>query len=119
MDKLPLLIYDSKCTLCLRFQKALSFLDNEISFVSIYEDELYQKYPELDRSECDEVIHLITEDSKILKAGEVITYLMKRNPAVKKFAWLIDKESSQKTVDAFYGKVKEMRDKQRKKCRSC
>lgn len=117
--KLPLLIYDSKCTLCLRFKKALEFLDKEISFASIYEDEVYQKFPKLNRDECDEVIHLITEEGDILQAGDVITYLVKRTPGVKKFAWLIEKESSQTAIDAFYGKVKEMRDKKRKSCRTC
>ena len=58
------------------------------------------------------------ENENIIKGSEVIKYLVHKIPAVEKFSWLIEKESSQKAMDVFYDKVNEVR-KKIKKSKGC
>lgn len=118
---LPVILYDPECPLCLRFKQALQFLDKEMSFVSVREDEIYCDFPELRRQECLEKVHLITKERLILAGPDVVDYLMKTLPAVSKFSWLLDNEQGKKVKDFFYQKVEELREMSSKKddCNQC
>lgn len=108
---LPLLIFDSECPLCVRFSQGLKLLDKEgkFNFASVYDDELYKKYPFLNQEECEDVVHLVISEIEILKGGEVLEYLIREIPAVEKLAWLLDSEKTKNAVNAFYKKVNEVR----------
>lgn len=120
--KLPILVFDSECPLCVRFTQALKLVDknHKIHYVSVYEDELYAKYPFLDRNECEQVVHLVLSKDEVLKGGQVVSYLVKMIPAVEKFAWLINPESSKKASEAFYKKINDVRKFVKKHgCKGC
>jgi predicted DCC family thiol-disulfide oxidoreductase YuxK len=120
--KLPILLFDSKCQLCIRFTQALKLVDSTglINYISIYDDEVYEKFDIINRGSCEEIIHLITEENQVLVGGEVIEFLINEIPAVKKFAWLIEPESSKKVVNAFYKQVNEVRKRVKKSgCTGC
>ncbi len=120
-DKEAILLYDSECGLCNRFKKALEFLDTKkrIEFRSIHETEVYVQYPELDKDHCLDEIHLIDKNKKIYRGGEVIEFLIKIYPGVEKIAWLLDSDSAKRAMDAFYGRLNDMRIMKKRKCYTC
>lgn len=121
MEK-PILLFDPECPLCLRFSQALRLVDpsQTIMFQSIYEEEIYVNYPELNKEECEAIIHLIDAEGNIIRGSQVVEFLVETLPAVKKFAWLIDNESSKKAIDAFYNKVNDIRKNIKKNgCAGC
>jgi hypothetical protein len=99
----------------------LNFIDKneDIQKVPLQEDWLYESYPELERDECEKTIHLLDQDRNILKGAEAIEFLISFYPGVKKFAWLIESDSGKKTVNFFYDKVNELREKVKKNCHGC
>lgn len=121
MDKLPLIIYDSECTLCTRFKQGLQRLDlnKNLSFISIHSPEIRNFNIYIDINEIHETIHLIDEDKNILKGPEVIPYLAKSLPAVNKLAWLLETNIGKKASDFFYEKVNQLRKSQLEECNHC
>lgn len=119
--KLATLLYDSECNLCVRFKKALEYLDNDskLNYKSIYDTSVYITYPQLDEEECKEVIHLIDNDGRIYRGTDVITYLVSIFPGVSKFSWLLDSDSGKKATSAFYKKINEIRIMKKRNCYTC
>ncbi len=115
-----ILIYDNECSMCSRFKKGLELLDieNKIQFFAVTDPAVYLEYPELNQEDCEEEVHLINE-GKVYRGGEVITELLKHFPAVKKFAWLLDNEATQKAAKAFYGQLNTMRQMKKHGCFRC
>ncbi|MDP7319292.1 MAG: DCC1-like thiol-disulfide oxidoreductase family protein [Bacteriovoracaceae bacterium] len=120
MEKVVLL-YDSECSLCTRFKKALEHLDSEslIEYKSIYDQEVYLNYPQLNTEECQQEVHMIIEDGKVIRGGDVIEYLVKIFPGVSKFSWLIESESGKKAINVFYKKLNDMRLMKKRNCFTC
>lgn len=116
---LPLVLFDPECPLCLRFKQGLGFLDKNLTFVSAREDDVYSAFPELNRQDCLETVHMITADKKILKGPEVVDYLVETLPGVSKLAWLLDNEQGKKVKNFFYEKVEELRELSQKKDSDC
>ena len=119
--KVATLLYDSECTLCVRFKKALEYLDSEsqLDFKSIYDSSVYMSYPELDEERCKEIIHLIDCEGRVYRGGEVMTFLLNIFPGVSKFAWLLDSESGKKASNAFYKKINDIRNMKKRNCYTC
>jgi predicted DCC family thiol-disulfide oxidoreductase YuxK len=120
-NHLPLILFDPECPLCLRFKQGLEYLDQNLNFVSARDEEIYAEFPELDRQACLSKVHLITPEQEIMAGPEVVDYLMKTLPGVKKFAWLLDNDQGKKVKDFFYQKVEELRELTTKKddCGEC
>lgn len=117
----PILVFDQECQLCARFKQALDFLDKDekIQKIPLQDQSLYERFPQLDQEACEETIHLLDEQGNVYKGAEVIEFLVKFYPGVKKFAWLVETESGKKAVEFFYGKVNELREKVKKDCVGC
>lgn len=116
---LPIILFDPECPLCLRFKQGLEFLDKTLNFISARDNEIYTKFPELNRQECLEKIHMITSDHRIISGPEVVDELIKTLPGVSKFAWLVENEQGRKVKDFFYKKVEELRELALKKQEDC
>lgn len=116
-----IILFDSECQLCVRFKKAIELIDTKktIKFISVYDQNIYIEYPQLVRQECESEIHLITDDKKIYKGSEVVEQLVLSFPQVKKFAWLIESDSSRKAMKSFYRKINDMRVMKKANCYSC
>jgi len=117
-NQLPLVIYDPDCPLCLRFKQGLEFLDKSLHFVPVTESWVYESFPELNRQECLEKIHLITQEKKILKGMEVVDYLSNTLPGISKFSWLLESDQGKKAKEFFYQKVEELREISKRKAES-
>ena len=119
--QLPLILFDPECPLCLRFKQGLQYLDKSLTFVSAREDAVYQEFPELNRQECLEKVHMVTLDREVLKGPEVVDFLVMTLPGVSKLSWLLDNEQGKKVKDYFYQKVEELRELSTKKddCKQC
>ena len=116
---LPIILFDPECPLCLRFKQGLEYLDKTLNFISVKDEEIYTEFPELNRQECLEKIHMITSDKRIISGPEVVDELVKTMPGVSKFAWLLENEQGKKVKDFFYQKVEELREITRKKQEDC
>lgn len=114
-------IYDSECTLCVRFRKALELIDikKDVSFLSLHDPKTFISYPELNKEDCEESIHLVKQTGEVLVAGDALSYLITILPGVKKFSWLLDSESGQNATKAFYRRINEMRVMRKRKCYTC
>ena len=121
LQKLPLLLYDSECTMCMRFKDALSRLPGgeNLQMISIHNPAVYDSYPELTREQCHQTVHLITEEKKIIKGSEVVEYLIHFYPGISKFAWLIENQVGKKAVDIFYEVVNRYRQSNLNDCKGC
>ena len=123
MIRKPVLLFDSECALCVRFTQGLKFLDKKkiINLLPIQDEAIYEEFTFLNFEDCSEVIHLIDEDGKVHKGGEVIKYLALKIPGVSKLSWLIESDSTQKAMDAFYEKVNSVRksNQEKRNCTSC
>jgi predicted DCC family thiol-disulfide oxidoreductase YuxK len=119
--QLPLILYDPECPLCLRFKQGLEYLDKNLHFASVRDDELYKNFPELNQQVCLQKVHLITPERSIKAGVEVVDYLAQTLPMVSRFAWLLDTDQGKKVKDYFYQKVEELRELSLKKnnCEEC
>lgn len=119
--KLPIILFDPECPLCLRFKQGLHILDKNLTFVSAREDEVYGVFPQLSKQDCLDKIHMITEERKVISGPEVVDYLIHRLPAISKLAWLLDNDQGKKVKDFFYQKVEELKELSTKKddCNQC
>lgn len=121
-NKHPVILYDDKCALCTRFKDGLKFLDihKHLDFTPLSQaDEVYLKYPDLNKELCHETVHLIDENDNILKGAEVVEYLIKFYPGVSKLAWLVESEVGKKAIKFFYDKVNELRQSKVSPCSDC
>lgn len=118
---LPLLIYDSECSLCVRFTQALQKLPgtSKINKMSLHEKELYNHYPSLNKEDCQKVIHLILENGDILAGPKVLEYLIEQFPGVSQFSWLIESEMGQKAINYFHKIANSARRSLIKRCPAC
>jgi predicted DCC family thiol-disulfide oxidoreductase YuxK len=119
--KLPLLIYDTQCPMCLRFKQGLERWDVEkrVCYVPLDNDELFTLYPQLNREACTAQVHYLREDGAILIGGEVVTELIKHFPGVGKLAWLLETDIGKKTADFFYKQIDTVRQKMKAEEESC
>lgn len=118
-DQLPLILFDPECPLCLRFKQGLEHLDKSLNFISAREENVYEKFPELNREACLAKVHLITPEMKILSGPEVVDYLLTTMPGVSKLAWLLDNDQGRRVKEFFYQKVEELRELTTKKDSDC
>lgn len=119
--KLPILIYDAQCPMCVRFKQGLERWDvsKRVTYVPLDHTEVFVRYPQLSPAACAAQVHYLREDGVILSGGAVITELMKHFPAVGKLAWLLETDIGKKTADFFYKQVDGVRQKMKADEEAC
>ncbi|MEH0860415.1 MULTISPECIES: thiol-disulfide oxidoreductase DCC family protein [Halobacteriovorax] len=121
--KLPILIFDDECPLCIRFKDSLARLEGakKISFIPVNDKKVYEQFKELglNEEECQNVVHYITSDKKVLKGEDVIAHLVKLYPLVHKFSWLIESDMGKKATDYFHKTTNAYRKMIKRKCPNC
>lgn len=107
--------------MCVRFKQGLERwdVDKRVSYVPLDHDEVFERYPQLNRESCAAQVHYLREDGVILTGGEVITELIKHFPAIGKLAWLLETDIGKKTADFFYKQVDSVRQKMKAEEESC
>lgn len=117
----PLVIFDPECPLCLRFKQGLELMNKNISFVPLNDEFLFITFPHLNRDDCANEIHLLINETDVIKGKEVVDYLLESTPMVSKLAWLLDNPAGDKVKSYFYDKVEELRTivKEKQSCPSC
>lgn len=116
-----ILIYDPDCPLCLRFKQALGFMDTKknLEFKSVQDPAVYLSYPQLNKEECLDEIHMLSSSGKVFRGADVVSELITIFPGVSKISWLIEKESSKKAADFFYKSLNNIRKAVKKDCPKC
>lgn len=119
-EALPIILYDSECTLCTRFAQALARLDSkkEFTLISLHEEWIYEKYTHLNKVNCQESLHVLIGEFDFLVGSQAIEYLITKLPGVKNIAWLIESENGKKALSFFYNHVNKLRTN-KKFCKSC
>ncbi|MAF76904.1 MAG: hypothetical protein CME60_01995 [Halobacteriovoraceae bacterium] len=121
--KTPCLLYDEQCPLCKRFAQSLQriHLKTKIHYYSIYNEEVYKQLPFLNKDEVFDEVHLVLAANKsaVLRGSHAVQFLASENPAVKKFAWLIESEMGQKAMDVFYTGLNKCRKTLHVRCPKC
>jgi predicted DCC family thiol-disulfide oxidoreductase YuxK len=119
--KYPVLLFDDECLLCKRFKLALERMDidKKLNFINLHEFEQYELNVELELSQLKEAIHLVDEDHNIFIGAEVIPYLAKSLPGIKKIAWLLDTGMGKKASEIFYHTVNELKNSKYNYCPKC
>ena len=119
--KLPILIYDHRCSLCLRFKQSLDKLSESehIQKVSIHNEEIYKTFPMLDKKLCHEAIHIIDSSKNVHIGPDALSWLINEIPAVSKFAWLAESEIGKKSIDFFYKMAQKYRSSLLNRCPTC
>ncbi len=109
--KLPLILYDAQCPLCLRFKQALEHWDasQSISYVPVDTPEIYEKFPQLDRAACEQRVHLLRADGTLISGGALIAEVVRSIPQISRVAWLLETEAGQKASEFFYQTVDSLR----------
>jgi predicted DCC family thiol-disulfide oxidoreductase YuxK len=107
----PVLLFDEKCPLCLRFKQGLDLLPgaSSIQKVSIYEEAFFEQCDLVTQEECFAVVHLIDENMKVYQGPEVLEYLIKKVPLVNKLAWLLETDAGKKGLEIFYESANTLR----------
>ena len=119
----PCLLFDPDCPMCLRFKQAIERIpfDEEISFRSIYDENLLEDFPFLEKSDFHKEVHLVVDQDppQVLVGAEVIEYLAMHNPQVKKLAWLLDTKVGEKASQVFYQSLNKIRQSLQNHCPKC
>jgi predicted DCC family thiol-disulfide oxidoreductase YuxK len=115
------ILYDENCGLCRRFKEALERIPGteEISMVSVHDENIYTSFPQLNKEECLKEPHFIDENLNIFKGKEAITQIIKRFPLAEQFSWLIESGMGQKAVGFFNKVAKSLREEFTKDCKGC
>ncbi len=119
----PCLLYDPECPMCLRFKQAIERVpfDQEITYRPINDQDLVSDFPFLSKEDYHKEVHLVIEKDppKVLVGAEVIEYLAKHNPQVKKLAWLLDTKVGEKASEVFYQSLNKIRQSLQNHCPKC
>jgi len=119
--KLPLLIYDDQCPLCLRFKQGLERFDLNriITYVPLSSEDVFAHFPQLNREKCRTKVHYIREDGSVLMGNEVVSEVMKNIPAVGKLAWLLETDVGKSVSNYFFDHVEKIRKKIQEDSEDC
>ncbi|TDJ04936.1 MAG: DUF393 domain-containing protein [Deltaproteobacteria bacterium] len=119
--KLPILLYDEKCPLCLRFKQAFERVPgaSKVNIISIYNEEVFKNFPQINPEAAFQELHYLDGEGKVYGGKDALTQLMVEFPLVKKFAWLIESNMGQKALTYFNQVAKNYRERLIKDCINC
>ena len=117
----PFLVYDDSCSLCCRFKMALERIPgtSKLDFVPLSSETLFEDHPYLNKQDCTKEVHLVESPEKIHVGAQALEFLVESIPACRPFLWLIESERGQKSLDYFYRKTNELRERVRRDCPGC
>jgi len=119
--KLPILLYDDECPLCLRFKQAMERLPGHenINKVSIHDKDVYGAHPQVTYEQCVMALHFIEVNGEVFKGGDAAAKLLHHLPGIETFAWLADSDMGKKAVDYFYKMADRYKKELQKPCPQC
>ncbi len=117
----PILIFDDECSLCQRFTDSVKRMEHttHINFQPLNNAEVFEKFPILNKEECEREVHLLLSNDEVLKGPKVVEYLITLNPTIKKISWLIQSNAGQKALDIFYKSSNLYRESLLNRCPKC
>ncbi len=119
--KLPLLIYDDQCPLCVRFKQGLERLDlnHIITYVPLSSESVFTQFSQLDPEACRTKVHFIRSDGGVVTGKDVVVEVIKIIPGVGKLAWLLETDVGKSASSYFFDHVESIRKKIQEKDKSC
>ena len=72
-----LVIYDGQCKFCRKSRELIGRLDlrGRLSFMRLEDEDVYRRFPSLDRNECKRELKIVLEDGRVLGGGEALIAL--------------------------------------------
>ncbi len=119
--KLPFLIYDDQCPLCLRFKQGLERMDlnHIITYVPLSSELVFSQYPQLNLEACRAKVHFLRADGTVVTGSEVVVEVIKIIPGVGKLAWLLETDVGKSASTFFFDHIESIRKKIQEKDKSC
>lgn len=119
--KLPALLFDGNCTLCVRFkgslEKTSEFFD--LNFYDINDPKTFELFDNISAADATATLHLVDQDQQIHVAEKAVEWLLKKNEKVKDWLWLIDSKMGQKALEFFYNQTNKLRKQLKNNCLGC
>lgn len=119
----PIILFDPDCPLCVRFKQAIQHMnfDIEIHFTAYTNPKIIEQFPHLQELDFSREVHMICDDKalNVIKGEQVIEFLVKHNPKVKKVAWLLESNIGEKASHYFYKSVNKLRESLQHHCSNC
>lgn len=77
MSAKEIVIYDADCGFCEMMKTILEKLDwlDRFEYVPLQNELIFAKYPDLERSSCEEEIKLIRNNGKVLGGGDALLFI--------------------------------------------
>jgi len=124
MKEKPFVIYDPKCTVCLRVKKLLLTLDRSgvLDFVSLYQLDRLEQIPNLDLRECHGKVHFVNANQEIFQgsvAVQEILSLLTPEPARPVVDKMLGLSVVQRSLATGYDLINSYRLKKRGSCEVC
>lgn len=84
------IIYDPKCSVCLRVKRLLELVDRDrvLSFISLYDSERLKQFPELDLDDCHGRVHLVSSDRQVFQGALAVEEILRLLSPKKALPWL-------------------------------
>lgn len=119
--KQPLLIFDPKCSLCLRIKRLLQLVDRQkkLTLVSLYTPGLFETYDNLSFDECYGKVHLIDENDGVHVGGQAVEYLLNNLSPFDKLAPLWEQKAVRMALAFLYEILNTYRLKKSPDCETC
>lgn len=119
--KTPLLIFDPKCSLCLRVKRLLALIDreNKVQLVSLYAPELFEAFDNLSFDECYGKVHLIDEDNVVHVGADAVEFLLTNLSPFNKVPFLWQREGVRVAMRLGYELLNTYRLKHAPPCERC
>jgi len=119
--KKAVILFDPHCPICQQIKNLLILMGfkKNIRFVSVYDQKVYQKYPELNFWECRKVVHLLSPTGSVFKGEGIITYLLDSSKGISRYAILYKNPLAKTFFKLSYIVLSDLRDKLSKECPTC
>lgn len=119
--ELPTLIFDPKCSLCLRIKALIQTIDlkKRIRLVSLYDPTLFERFNNLSFDECYGKVHYIDEQENVWVGADAVEEILKRlapHPLTKK---LVETKLSRLAFGVAYDFINAYRLKKSPPCDMC
>ena len=120
--KFPVILFDSKCPMCVRFSHAIKKLDpnsEKVHVTDLHQEWIYKTYPQLSYEKTVQEIHFLKSEDEIFYGSQAISEVLNLIPQAKKFSWLIESNSGKKAIEFFYSTTNKLKHSLHKSCSEC
>lgn len=106
-----IVIYDGECRFCCAQVTRLARWDSnqKLSFISLHDPEVAQRWPNLQRAELMKQMYVVTPDQQQLAGAAAIRFLATQLPRLRPLSWLMSVPATMPIWNSLYAFVAKRR----------